>query len=215
MSASDDDPRRSASSPRPACGERSTRTQVESTRLAHVEVPISAKPEIGARRVRGPLRESEPTEAPPNRAEIRTASGARDSQQDPIHCICIDPVHVARVWPLVSHLIRAAMHKGRISEFADVERAVLDGAQLLWVAADTRAIWAAAVTQLTRANGEKFCTIVACGGRERARWLPLKAELEAFAKAEGCAAIRIHGRRGWAREFPDYRLTRILLEKEL
>ncbi len=194
MSASDDDARRSASLPRPACGERSP---------------------CEARRVRGTLREFEPVEAPPHQAETGTAPAARNSQQDPIHCICIDPAHVARVWPLVSHLIRAAMHKGRISEFADVERAVLEGAQLLWVAADTRAIWAAAVTQLTHANGERFCTIVACGGRERARWLPLKAELEAFAKAEGCAAIRIHGRRGWAREFPDYRLTRILLEKEL
>jgi hypothetical protein len=138
-----------------------------------------------------------------------------DGAAEPIQCICIDPAHVERVWPLVSHLIRAAMRKGRISEFADVERAVLEGAQLLWVAADRQAIWAAAVTQLSHANGEKFCTIVACGGRERARWLPLKAELETFAKAEGCAAIRIHGRRGWAREFPDYRLTRILLEKEL
>jgi hypothetical protein len=135
--------------------------------------------------------------------------------QDPIQCICIDPAYVCRVWPLVSHLIRAAMRKGRISEFADVEEAVLAGTQLLWVAADRQAIWAVAVTQLSHANGEKFCTIVACGGRERARWLPLKAELEKFAKAERCAAIRIHGRRGWAREFPDYRLTRILLEKEL
>lgn len=134
---------------------------------------------------------------------------------DPIQCICIDPKFVDRVWPLVAHLIRAAMRKGRISDFADVERAVLAGRQLLWVAADTQAIWAAATIELSRANGEKLCTIVACGGRERARWLSLKKELEKFAKAEGCAAIRIHGRRGWAREFPDYRLTRILLEKQL
>jgi len=204
MSASDDDERRSASSPRPACGERSDREAI---------------------RVRGPLRESELAETPPHHAEIGFSLGARGplpargarerAAFDAIQCICIDPSKVHLVWPLVSHLIRAAMHKGRISEFADVEHAVLSGAQLLWLAADARAIWAAAVTQLSRANGEKFCTIVACGGRERARWLPLKAELEAFAKAEGCAAIRIHGRRGWAREFPDYRLTRILLEKEL
>ena len=107
------------------------------------------------------------------------------------------------------------MRKGRISELADVERGVRAGTLLLWVAADARAIWAAAVTEIHSVSGERFCTIVACGGRERARWLPLKAELETFAKAEGCAAIRIHGRRGWARELPDYRLTRILLEKEL
>src|SRR5450756_2842104 len=119
--------------------------------------------EVGAkRRVRGPLRESELVEAPPHPNPLHSpsqtgvnalmASGAREPAEfDAIHCICIDPAHVARVWPLVSHLIRAAMRKGRISEFADVERAVLDGQQLLWVAADRRAIWAAAVTQLSYA----------------------------------------------------------------
>jgi hypothetical protein len=192
MSASDD--LHGLSAPLPACGERSTRE---------------------ARRVRGPLRESEPVETPPHPHLLPARGEKEPAEPDPVQCICIDPNKVELVWPLVSHLIRAAMRKGRISEFADVERAVLDGLQLLWVAADTSAIWAAAVTQLSYANGEKFCTIVACGGRERARWLPLKAELETFAKAAGCAAIRIHGRRGWAREFPDYGLTRILLETEL
>jgi hypothetical protein len=134
---------------------------------------------------------------------------------EPPVAICIDPQYIDRVWPLVAHHIRAAMRKGRISEFADVERGVRAGTLLLWVAADSRAIWAAAVTQIHGANGERFCTIVACGGRERARWLPLKCELEAFARAEGCRALRIYGRRGWARQFPDYKLTRILLEKEL
>ncbi|HLH96442.1 MAG TPA: hypothetical protein VKW08_15105 [Xanthobacteraceae bacterium] len=137
-----------------------------------------------------------------------------DRGESPI-CICIDPRFVDRVWPLVAHLIRAAMVKGRISEFADVERAVLDGQALLWVVADPGTIWAAAVTQIAYVAGEKFCTIVACGGRERTRWLDLKSALEAYAKAEGCAAMRIHGRRGWVRALPDYRLTRVLLEKSL
>jgi hypothetical protein len=132
-----------------------------------------------------------------------------------LRLICVAPEQVARVWPLVAHLIRAAMDRGRISAFADVERGVLGGAMLLWIAADTRAIAAAAVTVISSLNGERLCTIVACGGRERMRWLPLRHELEAFARAEGCRAIRIWGRRGWARECPDYRLTRILLEKEL
>jgi len=52
-------------------------------------------------------------------------------------------------------------------------------------------------------------------GSEGGEGLTLPDPYRIFAKAEGCAAIRIHGRRGWAREFPDYRLTRILLEKEL
>jgi len=200
MSASDDSP---LASSRPSAASAGTQHQGVHARLQeNVPRPIDRAGALGPR-VRGDDGGADPRQ-----------QNDGDAEPDPIHCICIDPAHVERVWPLVSHLIRAAMRKGRISEFADVERAVLDGLQLLWVAADARAIWAAAVTQLTYANGEKLCTIVACGGRERARWLPLKAELESFAKAEGCAAIRIHGRRGWAREFPDYRLTRILLEKE-
>jgi hypothetical protein len=107
------------------------------------------------------------------------------------------------------------MRRGRLSDVAAVERAVLAGIQLLWVATDTRAIYAAAVTSLDRINGETLCTIVACGGRDRARWLPLIAVLEDFARAEGCRAIRILGRRGWARALPDYRITRIVLEKPL
>ena len=139
----------------------------------------------------------------------------RRDDAEHLSCICIDPRFVSRVWPLVSHLVSAAMEKGRISEIADVERAVLAGDALLWVVTDTRAIWAAAVTQIAYLAGQKLCTIVACGGRERARWLRLKSELEAYAKQEGCTAMRIHGRRGWARLLSDYRLTRVLLEKSL
>jgi hypothetical protein len=120
---------------------------------------------------------------------------------------------VAQVWPHVSHLIEAAIRRGGLSDFACVERAVLAGSQLLWLAVDARTIYAAAVTALDLVAGDKFCTIVACGGRDRARFLPLIAALEDFALAEGCRAVRILGRRGWARLLPDYRLTGIVLEK--
>jgi hypothetical protein len=59
------------------------------------------------------------------------------------------------------------MEKGRLSSYADVERAVLASAALLWIAWNGEKIKAAAVTELGVANGEKFCTVVACGGHER------------------------------------------------
>jgi hypothetical protein len=97
-------------------------------------------------------------------------------------------------------------------------------------------IVAAAVTKLQQAGRRKLCIIVACGGssheehqgvdarlgglcRERpggmARWLHLLAPIEDWAKSEGCDAMRIMGRRGWGRVLPTYRLTRVVLEKEL
>jgi hypothetical protein len=138
-----------------------------------------------------------------------------DSNKPQPALICIDPAHIHTVWPHARPLIHAAMHRAAISDFTEVESAILAGENLLWLALDGPTIHAAAVTALHRVNNHKLCTIVACGGRDRARWLALKSVLEDFARAEGCRAIRILGRRGWARLLPDYTTTRILMEKEL
>jgi hypothetical protein len=129
--------------------------------------------------------------------------------------ICVDPAQVHEFWPHVASLIKAAMEKGRLSSFADVEHSVRSGRALLWLAWNGETVKAAAVTELGLANGETFCTIVACGGRDRAQWLPLLAGIEAYGRAQGCAAMRIYGRRGWRKLLPEYRTTRVLLEKEL
>ena len=38
-------------------------------------------------------------------------------------------------------------------------------------------------------------------------WLHLLDGIEAFARAEGCDAMRIIGRKGWARVLKDYRVN--------
>jgi hypothetical protein len=149
-----------------------------------------------------------------------------------VRLVCIPPAQTQDFWPHVAALIRAAMQKGRLTDFAEVERRVHAGRALLWLAVcheDGRerpdggeehggegiAIKAAAVTELDAANGERFCTIVACGGSERRQWLPLIAQLEHYARTEDCKAMRIFGRRGWRKLLPDYRIARLLLEKRL
>jgi hypothetical protein len=107
------------------------------------------------------------------------------------------------------------MERGGFTDFADVERDVRGGASLLWLVWDGQAICAAVVTELRRANGKNFCTIVACAGAQRERWLPLIGELEAYARAEGCQAMKIIGRRGWTRALPGYRIKSVVLEKEI
>jgi hypothetical protein len=61
----------------------------------------------------------------------------------------------------------------------------------------------------------KVCVIIACGGIDMPRWLPLIEGIEKYARAEGCAAVRIVGRKGWARVLPDYRVHRVVLERKL
>jgi hypothetical protein len=129
--------------------------------------------------------------------------------------VCVAPYHVADVWPAVAHHIAASLRRGGLGDVQHVARKVFAGDALLWLAWDGRAIMAAAVTELGAVNGRRICTIVACGGRDRARWQPLIAALEEYARSEDCAATRILGRKGWARVLPDYRNIAIVLEKEL
>jgi hypothetical protein len=151
--------------------------------------------------------------------------------------VCVPPDRAAAIWPHVRALILAAMKRGGLSSFRPVEANVLAGDALLWLAWDGAHVQAAAVTELHATEWRKACVIVACGapsGRSRpsiaredgrqpplrramgmAAWLPLLAGIETYARAAGCACVRIMGRKGWARALPTYRTTRIVLEKEL
>jgi len=129
--------------------------------------------------------------------------------------VCVPPAQAAAIWPHVRELIRAAMRRGGLSSFRPVEASVLAGDALLWLACDSESIQAAAVTELHATEWRKMCVVVACGGKNMRAWLPLLAGIETYARAAGCACVRIMGRRGWTRVLPTYRTTRIVLEKEL
>ena len=146
------------------------------------------------------------------------------------HLVCIPPEKAALVWPLARDLIFAAMKRGDLSSFGPVEDSVLRGDALLWLALTCEdgggvGIDAAAVTELHRTEWRKVCVVVACGatsGRltlRRRRTSSLDPAcwngIEEFARAEGCSATRIIGRKGWARVLASYQTKRIVLEKEL
>jgi hypothetical protein len=57
--------------------------------------------------------------------------------------------------------------------------------------------------------------LTACGGADMRRWLPLLATIESYARDEGCACVRIYGRKGWARVLDGYETQHVILRKEL
>jgi hypothetical protein len=107
-------------------------------------------------------------------------------------------------------MIRAAIERTGLSGFEDIERQVLAGEQLLWLAWSDR-IEAAATTHLSR----DVCTLVACSGHERERWLPLFERIEQYARDEGAKTMRIYGRKGWQRVLDGYHVEHVILEKDL
>lgn len=124
--------------------------------------------------------------------------------------ICVDPAQVSKFWPFARHLIKAAVDRTDLSKFEDIERAVLSGEHLLWLAWNEK-IEAAATTHLSN----NVCILVACGGHDRERWLPLFAKIEQYAKDEGCRCVRIYGRKGWERVLTGYKIEHVILERPL
>jgi hypothetical protein len=127
-----------------------------------------------------------------------------------IDLLCVDPKEVPAIWPYAGCLIRAALEQTELSSFEETEKQVLSGDQLLWLAISDH-IEAAATTHLSN----NVCTIVACSGHNRERWLPLFSRIETYAKNEGCRCIRIYGRKGWERVLDGYRVEHVILEKAL
>lgn len=128
-----------------------------------------------------------------------------------MNLICVPPDRAGEFWPLARQHVYAAMDRGGLRSAQDVEREVLAGRALLWVVVEAQRVCGAGVTEL--ADGA--CWIVAWGADDHSRCAALLATVEDYARAEGCYAIRICGRKGWERMLPDYRLKAVVLGKEL
>lgn len=128
--------------------------------------------------------------------------------------VCVDPARVAEVWPHAKDKIRTAIEATKLSAFEDIESDILKGDQLLWIAWDGKEICAAATTQITKPMS-KICTLTACSGYDRDRWLPLFEQIEKYAADEGCSSMRIFGRKGWERVLTGYKSNYVVLEKSL
>lgn len=137
---------------------------------------------------------------------------ARSTMPSKARLVCVDPARVNEFWPFVRGMIHRAVARGG-GDIQQVEHDVLNGPDLLWIAWDGERLIAAAVTSLGTINGKKICTIVACGGSQWPEFGHLIEGLEAYAKNEGCVAMRIYGRIGWQRLLKGYGVRSVVLEK--
>lgn len=127
---------------------------------------------------------------------------------------CVPPELVPEIWPYVEELLSSASSRTGLLDLRALLSDLSSGSSLLWVAIED-GVLAAATTCICAVNGNRICELTACGGKDRARWIDLLEQIEAYAKAEGCKSMRIYGRRGWQRVLKDYELTNIILERRL
>lgn len=127
------------------------------------------------------------------------------------------------VWPLIEDRVRRGVRntRGRYTVEA-LRRKLLDRDWQLWLvwrpdgAGRAGAVLAVVVTELYRElSGQKVASVRFTIGENRADWIELVATLEGWAAAQGCHKLEAWARKGWARCLKDYKLTHVLLEKDL
>lgn len=129
--------------------------------------------------------------------------------------VCVPPGSVEDVWRYAGHFISSAVQRTGLADEEIIRRGLFEGRSLLWVAVLDGIFVAAASTEVVVVNGAKTCELTACGGDGREHWIELLEGIESYAKAEGCASMRIFGRKGWQRVLPAYQVKHIVLERRL
>jgi hypothetical protein len=133
-----------------------------------------------------------------------------------INLVCIPPTDVWKIWPGVSGLIDAGYAASDVPMPNDILDQLRSGTMLLWLAVDEEGqITAAMLTQLFEMRTGKMCKMMECGGDRLREWKHLRAEIEQYAKREGCDRVLVEGRPGWARVLTDYTTIAVVLEKRI
>lgn len=126
---------------------------------------------------------------------------------------------IMRVWPMILQRVQQACLRSNGRHTSDnILRALLERRMQLWVFWNhvEQEIKGFCITEiLTFETGLKVVSGVICTGRDRAEWTAHRKTIEDWGREKGCSAIHIWARRGWERELPDYKLTHVILEKQL
>ena len=129
--------------------------------------------------------------------------------------ICVDPARVRELESVAVPLIRRAVERCGDWSIEAVWSALCEQRMLLWLVVRELAVEGVLVTRLEQTPKDLVCVIVLCAGRHLLRSRHLIGTIEQFARAEGCARLRLQGRRGWRRVFKDYSEPFITLEKNV
>ncbi len=144
------------------------------------------------------------------------------------HLVLVPVDKVDESWDEARAWIEQACRRGRLLLNAETirDRCRL-GSMQLWAAVSAQdasaaraapGVEAIAVTEIIDYPLGRVCVLFIVTGRDRGNWLHHLAAIEIWARAQGCHRISSLARPGWRRVMardPDYRITHILMEKDL
>lgn len=124
--------------------------------------------------------------------------------------------NIDSVLPLIADKLRSICERSRgLIDFQATVDAFRSGNLQLWIVWDGSVMAVGATELQVMATGLKVCTIRFLTGENSLDWLHTLADLEAWAKHNGCHRVAGYMRKGWAKRLSDYKMSHVYLEKEL
>ncbi len=125
----------------------------------------------------------------------------------------VNGTEVYAYWALISGLVKRITDRNERFEPEDIKQAIESGHRQLWVSEQDGNIWAIAITAIEESPHLKELVISGCAGE--GDWSEMIKTIEDFGRQSGCQLVSVYGRPGWERKLPDYKKTRVVLEKTL
>jgi hypothetical protein len=126
---------------------------------------------------------------------------------------------VDTVWPRVLPFIRRALDRGDGGHDPEhVREACRSRAAQLWLGLGEAGLEMVAVTEIRVLPRKRIARIWLLAGSDARGWIGERLEvIEAWARAEGCAALELVGRKGWLRRLPasGWSHKQVVMRKEL
>lgn len=110
---------------------------------------------------------------------------------------------VDEVWQKVQPLLQKGIDYGDGElDVKDILKFLLDRAMQLWVLYNYTedVIVMASVTEIIHYPQRKYCRFVTLGGERVDDWMSYIADIELWAKSQGCDSMEAYGRRGLAKK---------------
>ena len=124
--------------------------------------------------------------------------------------------YLREVWPHVAGMLGSVVERSDgCWTLANMAQKLTAEEWQLWVIYDGEYRGVLATELFFEASGMKKARVVFCTGVGAKQWVKLLSEIESWAQDQGCERIEMIARKGWARHLEDYKMTHVLLEKDL
>ena len=116
----------------------------------------------------------------------------------------------ADTWAIASPMLQSALEYQDTHDIHDIKAALDDGSAQLWCG------WKSCVgTEIVEYPKMNACRIWLAAGDKSELLSRMLADIEKWAKNQGCSKIEVVGRKGWLRVLQDFEQPHTVLEKRL